>query len=418
MSKPVVIVGAGLSGLTCARTLHAQGIPVRVLERDRVVGGRVQTDDVDGFRLDRGFQILLTGYPELAKHLDLDALELRTFEPGAVLWTGQRFETIGDPLRAPGSLLPTLFARAATVRDKLEVLRLRRDLLRGGDYDAFSTEDCTTLEFLRSRGFSTRFIEQFFRPFLGGVFLEPNLDTTARFFRFVFRMFSSGDAAVPARGMAEIPAQLASGLPAGSVSLETSVAEVRPDGVRLEDGPWLEASAVVVATEATAAAQLVRGLPVPSWRAVTCFYFAADKAPSTRKALHLDAASGGPINNLHVASAISPALAPAGKHLVSVTSLGQAEDPEALRDEILRQAGTWFGEQVRAWTPLRHYVIGQALPAQDVGALEPPRRPVRHDSGVYLCGDYLDQASIDGAMASGRRAAEAVAADQTQDATG
>lgn len=418
MGKPVVIVGAGLSGLTCARTLHIQGIPVRLLERDRAVGGRVQTDDVEGFRLDRGFQILLTGYPELARHLDLDALDLCSFEPGAVLWTGQRFETIGDPLRAPSSLLSTLFARSATLRDKVEILRLRRDVLRGDDYDAFSTDDCTTLEYLHSRGFSERFIEQFFRPFLGGVFLEPKLETTARFFRFVFRMFSSGEAAVPAGGMGEIPKQLASALPSGSISLETNVAQVRSDGVRLEDGPWLEASAVVVATEATAAARLVRGLQVPSWRAVSCFYFAADRAPSTRKALHLDAVAGGPINNLHVASAVSPDVAPSGKHLISVTCLGEAQDPQRLREDVLRQAETWFGEQVRSWTALRHYVIGQALPAQTVGALEPPRRDVRHGSGVYLCGDHLDQASIDGAMASGRRAAEAIASDQARDATG
>ncbi len=413
-----MVVGAGLAGLTCARTLHAQGIAVRVLERDRAVGGRVQTDEVDGFRLDRGFQVLLTGYPELAKHLDLDALELRAFDPGAVLWTGRRFETIGDPLRAPASMLPTLFARSATLRDKIEVLRLRRDVLRGGDYDAFSTPDCTTLEYLQSRGFSERFIEQFFRPFLGGVFLEPDLSTTARFFRFVFRMFASGDASVPASGMAAIPKQLASGLPPASLSLETAVAQVRPDGVRLEDGPWLEASAVVVATEATAAAKLVRGIEVPPWRAVTCFYFAADQAPSTRRALHLDAVRGGPINNLHIASVVSPDLAPAGKHLISATCLGAADDPAHLRAAVLVQAQTWFGEQVQSWDPLRHYVIGQALPAQPVGALEPARRPVRHRSGVYLCGDYLDQASIDGAMASGRRTAEAITADQLRDATG
>ncbi len=407
-----------MSGLTCARTLHAQGIEVCVLERDAAVGGRVQTDEVDGYRLDRGFQVLLTGYPELAKHLDLPALDLRSFDSGAALWTGRGFETIGDPLRDPASVFATLFARVATFRDKIEVLRLRRDLLRGGAYDAFSTQDCTTLEFLRARGFSERFIEQFFRPFLGGVFLEPNLDTTARFFRFVFRMFSVGDACVPARGMAMIPAQLTDALPSGAVTLQTSVAQVRSDGVRLEDGRWQEASAVVVATEATAAARLVPGLNVPTWRAVTCFYFSADRAPSARKALHLDAVSGGPINNLHVATAISPELAPPGKHLISVTTLGPCEDPEHLRGEVLRQAETWFGAQVRAWTPVRHYVIGQALPAQPVGALEPPRRAVRHGSGVYVCGDHLDQASIDGAMASGRRAAEAVAVDLMRDATG
>lgn len=417
MVKPVVVVGAGLSGLACARALHAHGIDARIVERSTTIGGRVQTDDVDGFLLDRGFQTLLTCYPEARRQLDMDALDLRPFAPGAVLWTGERFETIGDPTRDFGSVLPTLLARAATLRDKVEVLRLRRDVLRGADYDAFESDDIETLAYLKARGFSDGFVAQFFRPFLGGVFLESELATTARFFRFVFRMFSTGRATVPARGMREIPAQLARGLADDTVMLGAAVSRVDANGVRLDDGRRVDAAAVVVAAEAPAARALVCDAPQVESRGVTCFYFAADEAPTSRAALHLNAAGRGVINNLHVASAVSPDVAPPGQHLISVSCLGTHDDPFALRDRVKKEARRWFGERVDRWSPLRHYAIRHALPAQPVGALEPPHRPVRRD-GVYLCGDYLDHASIDGALASGRRAAEAVVDDLRISATG
>ncbi len=418
MVKPVVIVGAGLSGLACARTLHARGIETRIVERSTSIGGRVQTDTVDGFLLDRGFQTLLTSYPEAQRQLDMDALDLRPFSPGAVLWNGERFETIGDPTRDLGSVVPTLLARAATFRDKMEILRLRRDVLRGADYDAFESDDGETLAYLKARGFSSGFVERFFRPFLGGVFLESELATTARFFRFVFRMFSTGRATVPALGMGEIPAQLAGGLAEDSVMLGAAVSRVHADGVHLEDGRRLDASAVVVATEAPAARALVSDAPEVESRGVTCFYFAAEEAPTSRAALHLNAAGSGVINNLHVASAVSPEVAPAGQHLISVSCLGTTNDALGLRDRVKAEARRWFGESVGRWSPLRHYAIRHALPSQPVGGLEPPRRPVRSSHGVYLCGDYLDQASIDGALVSGRRTAEAVAADLRIPATG
>ena len=418
MVKPVVIVGAGLSGLACARTLQARGIETRIVERSSTIGGRVQTDAVDGFLLDRGFQTLLTSYPEARQQLDMDALDLRSFSPGAVLWKGDRFETIGDPMRDLGSVLPTLLARAATLRDKVEVLRLRRDVLRGADYGAFESEDEETIAFLKARGFSDGFIAQFFRPFLGGVFLEPELTTTARFFRFVFRMFSRGRATVPARGMGQLSAQLADGLAEDTVLLDATVSGVDAGGVQLRDGRRLDAAAVVVAAEAPAARALVSDAPEVESRGVTCFYFAADEAPTSRPALHLNASGRGAINNLHVASAVSPEVAPAGQHLISVSCLGTPDDALGLRDRVKSEARRWFGERVDRWSPLRHYAIRHALPSQPVGALEPPRRPVRSSNGVYLCGDYLDQASIDGALVSGRRTAEALAADLRIPATG
>lgn len=408
MTKPIVIVGAGLSGLACARELHRRGLPVRVFERDARVGGRVQTDEVNGFRLDRGFQVLLTDYPQARRQLDLAALDLRAFDPGAVLWTGQTFETMGDPIRAPSTTFETLLARTATFRDKLEVLRLKRDLVARKPYEAFGDQDIPTYEFLVRRGFSRSFIAGFFRPFLGGVFLESRLETSARFFAFVFRLFGSGDAAVPALGMGQISAQLASGLPPDVVRLETTVQAVTADGVTLDDGSRVDALAVVVATEGPAAARLLPDLDVAPGNGVTCHYFATDRAPTTKRSLHLDGSGQGPINNLHVASNVSPEVAPPGQHLVSVSCLGASADPEAQRVAVKEQATAWFGECVQRWRPLRHYVIPYALPSQRVGRLEPAQRPCRHPRGVYVCGDHLDQASIDGALASGQRVAMAV----------
>jgi len=407
--KPVVIVGAGLSGLCCARTLAARGVAVEILERSDGVGGRVRTDEVDGFLLDRGFQILLTGYPELSRHLDLEALDLRQFDPGARLWTGRGFERIGDPLRDPGSLVPSLLARSGTLLDKWKVLGLRRDAVRGSDYGAFERADGTTLELLRERGFSEQFIERFFRPFLGGIFLEPRLETTSRFFQFVFRMLATGGNAVPARGMEEIPRQLVAGLPQGTVSVEREVVEVGADFVRLADGSRRDASAVVVACEAPAARALLPELEVPAGRAVTCFYFDAPSSPASTPILHLDATGEGPVNNAHVVSSLSERVAPAGRSLVSATVLGGDPDLPSLEAAVREQLGRWFGQPVTSWRSLRQYVIKHAIPAQPVGSLEPPRRPARTREGVFVCGDHRDQASIDGAMASGRRVAEGVA---------
>lgn len=410
-SPDVVIIGAGLSGLTCAKILTERGLHVRVVERDDDVGGRVRTDLVEGFTLDRGFQILLTGYPELRRHLDLAQLDLRPFDPGARVFTGRAFETIADPLRAPTKLLSTLVARCASVADKLRILALRRAVSLGGPYEAFTRPAQPTRRRLERAGFSDAFLDAFFTPFLGGVFLEAELETSSRFFEFVFRMFSEGDAAVPARGMMEIPRQLAAALPRGTISLRTAASQVRPHEVILENGQTLTPRAVVVACEAPAAARLLPALQTAPGRGVTCLYFDAHVAPCDAPVLHLEGRRGvGPVNNAHVASAVSEHVAPPGRSLISVTCLGSHGDAAALRAGALEQLRGWFGDQVNRWRHLRTYDIPYALPAQPVGALEPPRRPVRVAEGLYVCGDHLDQASIDGAMVSGRRAAEAVLA--------
>ena len=275
----VIVVGAGLAGLCCARELAAHGDDVLVLERGDDVGGRVRTDVQDGFLLDRGFQVLLTAYPEAQRTLDYESLRLRPFLSGALVRRHGRFLPLADPLRRPGATLQTLREGPGTVADKLRVARLRVRLGRASLNELLQAPQTTTAEALRREGFSAAFVEAFWRPFLSGVFLDPELDTSSRQFSFVVKLFAAGDAALPAAGMQAIPRQLAAGLPAGAVRTHATVEALEQGGVRLAGGESLAAATVVVATEAPEAARLTGAFAAPAARAATTLYFAAERTP-------------------------------------------------------------------------------------------------------------------------------------------
>ena len=412
--KRVLVVGAGLAGLSCARQLHASGVEVRLLEAADDIGGRVRTDSVDGFLLDRGFQVLLTAYPECRRQLDYKALKLRSFLPGALVRLDGRFHRVADPFRSPVAGLLGALSPIGSLVDKLRVARLRNRLLSTDLETIFSRSERSTREALESEGFSSAMIERFFRPFLGGIFLERELETSSRMFEFVFKMFSAGDTALPAAGMQAIPRQLAEDLPPGSLRTETSVTEAEGRRVRLESGESLEADAVVMAAAGVPVKGRGAESPEITWRSTTCVYYAAAQPPLAGPILALDGDGRGPVNNLCVPSQVSPFYAPDGQSLVSATVVGQTEgvltDPEL--DRVVRgQLGGWFGSMVRDWRLIEIYRIRRALPAQPPSWLEPPERPVRAGDGLYVCGDHRDNASIQGAMVAGRRAAMAVLED-------
>lgn len=407
MSKPeVIIIGGGLSGLCCARRLHQSGVSFELLEAADDVGGRARTDQVDGFLLDRGFQVLLTAYPEAQDVLDFPSLDLRRFAAGALVRFRGEFRRFADPWRSPRHMISTALAPIGTLADKLRVARLRSHVCRGTLEGLFDRPETTTLEALRNRGFTDAIIERFFRPFLGGVFLDRELVTSSRMFEFVFRMFASGDAAIPAAGMGEMARQIAAQLPEGSIRLNTSVESVEPTAVHLADGERLEGRAVVVSCEAPEAARLQGEPDGVGGQSVTCLYFAADQAPIEEPILVLNGDGEGPINNLCCPSQVAPSYAPADQALVSVTVLGLAD--ENVEASVRSQLGDWFGPEVDRWRHLKTYRIPYALPAQAPPALSPVSKPVQTSDGIFRCGDYLDTASIQGAMVSGRRAADAV----------
>jgi phytoene dehydrogenase-like protein len=417
MAEPdggVYVVGGGLAGLRCARRLHERGVPETVLEAADGVGGRVRTDRVDGFLLDRGFQVLLTAYPEAAEALDYGKLELHPFYPGAVVHTGDRFVTVADPYRRPWDGLRTLLAPVGGLGDKLRVAALRRQVTAGSLEELFARPETTTAEALAARGFSEAIVDRFFRPLFGGVLLDRELGTSSRMFEFVYRMLALGDVALPAAGMGAIGEQLAAGLPAADVRLGQRVTAVGDDGLTLADGERLPARAVVVATDGPTASGLLGGEPpAPGSVAATCLYFAADSPPVDEPVIVLDGDGDGPVNNLCVPSSVAPTYAPAGAALVSATVLDRPGLPRGadLEAAVLAQLADWFGSSVVAWRHLETYRIPHAQPALPPGTLDPPERPVRLRPGRYVCGDHRDNASINGALASGRRAADAVLED-------
>jgi phytoene dehydrogenase-like protein len=411
MSQDVLIVGGGLAGLCCARRLHQQGVRFLLLEAADGVGGRVRTDVVEDFRLDRGFQVFLTSYPEARRVLDYPALGLKPFLSGALVRVGGTFRTLADPWRRPAAGVRSLFSPVGTVADKLRVARVRGRVLEGSVEDRFRAPETTTLDYLRAAGFTPGMIDRFFRPFLGGIFLDRDLRTSSRMFEFVFRMFSRGDACLPAGGMGAIPRQLAAPLPPAQVRLGARVERVAAGSVTLDTGEELRAGAVVVAADGPRGARLLGEGVSDAGQGVTCLYFAAPEPPVAEPVLVLDG-EGGPINNLCVPTLVAPTYGPPGRHLVSVTVLGVQPNEERLRAEVENQLREWYGSAVERWRHLRTYSIGYALPRQFPPALAEPERPVRWRPGVYVCGDHRDNASINGAMVSGRRAAEAVLEDR------
>ncbi len=410
----VYVVGAGLAGLSCARRLLAHGVAATVLEAGDGVGGRVRTDVVDGFLLDRGFQVLLTAYPEAHALLDYRALELHPLHPGALLRLEGRFVRLTDPFRRPLAGLATLLAPVGTVGDKLRLARLRRRVLRESIATLLDRPEAPTSGALAWYGFSTMMVERLFRPLFGGALLDRELHTSSRMFELALRMLATGHAAIPTRGMAAVPEQLAAGLPGGSVCLQRAATRVEPGLLTLAGGQRLRPRAVVVAADGPSASWLLGEdvlLPPESVPAI-CLYFATEHAPLDEPIMVLNGDEPGPVSHLCVPSAVAPTYAPPGVHLVSATVVGAGATPdEELERAVVEQLADWFGSGVLGWDLLATYHVKHARPAQRVGALDPPERPVRLRPGLYVCGDHRDNASVNGALASGRRAADALIED-------
>jgi phytoene dehydrogenase-like protein len=420
MAKPlqehdVVIVGAGLAGLAAAIHLTAAGRDVVVVEASDGVGGRVRTDIVDGFLLDRGFQVLLTAYPEAKRMFDYDALDLRFFEPASLVQMGPDRARIGDPFREPLKVFNTVRAPIGTLADKVRIGALRSDVKRATLDSLWTRPEVTTEQRLRDLKFSPKMIESFFRPFFAGIQLDASLQTSSRMFDFVFRMLADGGNAIPARGIGVLTTYLAGKLPPGIIRLNARVNEITDGGVFLTDGDKIRARNIVIATEGPGATQLLKHLPPVGSNRVTCVYFAAAEAPIANPIIVLNgngtsgAPGAGPVNNVCVPSNVSPLYAPPGSHLISASVIGdhRFESDRDLVSAVRTQLNAWFGSSVDSWEHLRTYDISHAQPSQVPPALEPAQRPIQLD-GVYVCGDHRDTASIHGALLSGRRAADAI----------
>lgn len=413
MTDPIVIVGAGLSGLVCARELAAKGIEFVLLDADDAVGGRVRTDVVDGFLLDRGFQVLLTAYPEARRQLDYASLDLQPFDPGSLIQLSESRHRMSDPWRRPTHALQTALAPVGSLGDKLRIASLRKKSKQLTDHAVFDAPQQTAEQELRTLGFSDRMIERFLRPFLGGVFLDSTLTTSSRMLYFVFRMFSLGDTSLPSKGMGAISEQLASHIPEGATRLSTRVSRVDEASVSLEDGTSIPFSQLVIACDQSAAGRMIPELASDRTpRSVNCVYFDAPETPIQDRMLVLNGSGRGVVNNLCVPSLISPHYAPAGRHLISATVLDASLPEQELPELVQSELKGWFGKRVSEWRHLKSYRIENALPNADAPAFDPAVQATSIRENVFVCGDYRTNGSINGAMLSGRLTAEAVIASR------
>ncbi len=410
MYKPdVLIVGAGLAGLCCARKLRKEGVSFQIVEASDAVGGRIRTDQQDGFLLDRGFQVLLTAYPEALAELNYEALGLRPFVAGAMVRHNGHFYRISDPLREQGAFLANLFSPATKLGDKLRMGLLRRDVMRQSIEEIFEGPETSTRQALVQRRFSRRAIDRFFKPFLGGVMLDSKLAVSSRMFEFVFKMFTEGDAALPAGGMQAIPEQLAEGLGASAIQFNQKVRSLEPGRLLMVNGSVLEAGSIVIATEGPEASRLLGyERTVPS-RSVCCLYFAAKEPPVDEPILVLSGSTRGPINNVVVQNLVAPTYAPKGEFLISVTVLGMpSRDDQTVATQVRSQLKRWYGLVADEWRLLRVYRIHHGLPV--IPSMD-RHHTGRVTPGLYVCGDHRATPSIQGAMEDGRLAAETLIRD-------
>jgi phytoene dehydrogenase-like protein len=419
----VVVIGAGIAGLYCASLLEKAGLNVLLLEAADAPGGRIRTDVVDGFRLDRGFQVLLTAYPEAERALSYPSLKLCDMKPGALVQREGKVHRFADPFREPMAALKLLFDPVVTLSDKLLVARLRERTMRGQWQDLFAGHENSTLDYLSAFGFSPSIIEAFFRPFFSGVFLERELKTSSRYFEFLFRMFASGPVAVPEQGMGAIPRQMAENLKPGTLLTRTRVSNVvsAPGGFAVAATGMREVSAraVVIAAGEQSRSLLNTDSAGNRWNCTTTYYFAAEKPPLDEPILMLNGDTRkGPLNHLAVMSQVSRHYAPPGAELICANVVGEAPTSpgplKALEEQVREQCRGWFGDQVGKWKTIAAYPVTHALPLAAHTEWDPRPESARVSPGMYVCGDTQLIPGVQGALVSGRLAAECVLQDRKQ----
>ncbi|MGO1385699.1 MAG: NAD(P)/FAD-dependent oxidoreductase [Arachnia sp.] len=392
----ILVIGAGLAGLSAGKLLMERGYHVTVLEASSQPGGRVATDVVDGFLCDRGFQLLNPGYPEAKRALDLKALDLHAWGRGVAVRDARGVEVLADPSHHPARILGLL-------RGTVSI----SDLKAAYTWVNVSKDATLTLAAsLDAAGFSPalrRVIERFFQGVVG----DRELGVAAPFARQLALYFTKGSPSLPAQGMAAVAHQLAEPL-RDHIHYNTEVVALEDEGQQkvavTADGQRHVADQIIVAAGPRSTARLL-GRPKPGMHSITTWWFGTPNRPSDSSFLFVDVRDGAVVTNTSVVTQVCPSYAPAGQHLVQVTAVGEHGLSD---DEARAQGADILGVLDPQWRLLVRHDIHDALPH-----IAPGNTPLVSDrAGIVVAGD-TGEASIQGAMASGAAAARAVAAAST-----
>ncbi len=409
MDFDVIIIGAGISGLTTANYLHGHDLKIKILEAESEVGGRVRSFEKDGFILDRGFQVFLPAYPEASRLLNYEDLDLKFFLNGAYILNKRKSYYLIDPIQKPSFLFNTLFESGISLKDKIKLFQLKQSLENKSLESILNENDNNTRQELARRKFDLKTITDFFQPFLSGIFLEKNLDTNSSMFEFVIKMFNAQGAAIPAKGIGEIPKQLAHNLAPGMIEFSAKVKEIEKNKVILENGQSYSASNIVIATEGNS--DLLNSF-LPSRNAefvsVSNFYFSSDRALIDEALLILNSDESALINNMCFVSNVSEKYTSKNKKLLSVTVLNSREVKE---EDVLAELLTIMPQNEYNWQFIDKFHINYALPKQDKVKSTRSKKELNPVDGIYIAGDFALYGSLNAAMQSGREVADQLLKD-------
>ena len=401
----IFIIGAGMSGLIAAQTLENRGFSPTIIEATNSVGGRVKTDIVDGYQLDHGFQVLLTSYPAAQKFLNYEALELQNVLTGAAIFKDGKENQIGDPLRDFSLLIPTVFSGLIPLSDKIKILQLNLKLKSKTISAIFEEKEKTTLDYLKDFGFSDKVIAQFFRPFFSGIFLETQLETSSRMFEFVYKMFGTGNAALPKAGIQAIPDQLANTLKSTKIKFNTKVQLVKDGELILENGDVLESDFTIITTDSTSLLSNSNKEAV-HWKSCFTLYFETEKRVIEKPLIGLLPAENALINNIFYHTSLGTTQN-GRKELLSVTVV---DNQNLTGDKLVEKVKTELKEHfnVEVIRLIKQYEIPQALPNLKNIKYSLSPAETKYSNQIFLAGDTLVNGSLNAAMLSGESAALAV----------
>ncbi|SDX82626.1 FAD-dependent oxidoreductase [Flavobacterium degerlachei] len=403
-NKKITIIGAGISGLIAAIELEKLGFNPIVIEATDRVGGRVKTDIVDEFQLDHGFQVLLEAYPKAKKYLNYKTLELQKLIPGAVIYKNRETTLIGDPLRDFSLLVPTILANVGSIKDKLAIFKLNLELKNKSLEAIFDSEQVSTLQYLRDKGFSERIIKNFFKPFFSDIFLETDLRTSSAMFQFTYKMFGEGLAVIPKDGIQAIPNQLKSQLTKTVFRFNTRVKTVEEGCIVLEDDSVITSDIIVIATDASK----ILGLEKPVvWKSCDNLYFEVEQNTLKKPIIGLLANNDSLINNIFYTTSVANNNKSKG-HLLSVTivkshNLGETNLISQVKSELKNNCGIIAGRFVK------RYRIKKALPDLERVDYKGNEDNFKFSETIYLAGDTQLNGSLNAAMTSGEAVAKLIA---------